>query len=128
MKKINVIIFIGMIFSAQSTFKVEGMTCKVNCASKVKTMTSSLDGVNSCSIDFEKSLMTVEYDDKKLTNNQIISQLSNETPYKFSMMDLGSNTTAQCAKSCCDTQCAKSCCGNKQEKKQSFFKKIFSWF
>ena len=119
MKKVNMIIFISMIFSAESTFKVEGMMCEANCANKVKTTTSSLDGVNSCSIDFEKSLMTVDYDNKKLTDNQIISQLSSATPYKFSIMDLSSNTT---------TQCVKSCCENKQEKKQSFFKKIFSWF
>ena len=119
MKKISIIIFIAMIFSAQSTFKVEGMMCEVNCANKVKIMTSSLDGVNSCDIDFEKSLMTVDYDNKKLTDNQIVSHLSSETQYKFSIMDLGSSAT---------TQCAKSCCGSKQEKKQGFFKKIFSWF
>ena len=119
MKKLSIIIFITTIFSAQSIFKVEGMMCEVNCANKVKTMTSSLDGVNSCNIDFEKSLMTVDYDNKKLTDNQIISQLSSGTPYKVSIMDLNSNTA---------TQCAKSCCGNKEEEKQGFFKKIFSWF
>ena len=126
MKKINLIIFISMIFSAQSSFKVEGMMCQANCANKVKATTVSLDGVNSCDVSFEEGLMTVDYNDGELTANQIVAQLnhyflSSEAPYTFTAVDLASNTHT-------NTQCAKSCCKNKQEEKQSLFKRFFSWF
>ena len=117
MKKINLIILVSMVFSIESTFKVEGMMCQMNCASKVQAKASSLKGVNSCNVDFEKGLITVDYNDKETNDNEILSKLSSDMEYKFSAMTSNANT-----------QCAKSCCGTKTQGKTSFFKRIFSWF
>jgi len=119
MKKISFILFISIAFSIQSTFKVEGMSCEMNCASKVQAKASSLDGINSCNVDFEKGLMTVDYDDKKTSNNQILSQLSADMEYKFSIVSLISNSS---------TQCSKSCCGKQKAEKKTLLQRVFSWF
>lgn len=91
------------LFSATSDFSVEGMMCGKGCVNKIKKHVGSLDGVEKCNINFEKALMTVEYDESKLNDKLIMKRLHENTTY-----------------SCRPKQ--------KIEPKKGFFQKILGWF
>tara|TARA_Y100001960_G_C13976570_1_gene495454 strand:- start:20 stop:349 length:330 start_codon:yes stop_codon:yes gene_type:complete len=64
------------------SYKIEGMHCGYGCVNKVKSMMDSLDGMKMCEVSFEKSLMTVEYDDSKVNSDMILKLLADNTTYK----------------------------------------------
>ena len=106
-------------FMLASSFSVEGMTCGVGCVKKIKSQMLSLDGVSSCDVNYESSTMTFDYDQSKLNDGEIISHLSENTTYKFTLLsNQVANQKANCAQ--------KTCCAKKGKK--SFFKSLFSWF
>ena len=91
-----------LLFSATSSFNVDGMMCGKGCVNKIKSHMSSLDGVKKCDIDFNKALMTVEYDESKLNDKLIMKRLNENTTYS---------------------------CRPKQKKEpKGFFQKILGWF
>lgn len=53
-------------------FKVTDMTCS-NCAMKLESLEDVLDGVKEINASYHKLAMTVEYDESKLTEEQIIT-------------------------------------------------------
>ena len=83
-----VLTFLAFSFAADisQTFTVEGMSCGYGCVNKVKTVINSLDGVKKCEVDFNKSLMVVEFDGEKLNSDKIISSLQKNTTYKTTKM------------------------------------------
>ena len=101
--KILLVLCCSGLFAITSSFNVEGMMCGVGCANKIKAHVGSLDGVQSCNVNFEKGMMIVEYDESKLDDKKIIKILTDKTTYK---------------------------CSPKKDKepKKGFFKRIFSWF
>lgn len=56
----------------KKTFKVPDMTC-TNCAMKLESLEDTLDGVKEIKASYHKLQMTVEYDESKLTDEQIIA-------------------------------------------------------
>ena len=46
--------------------KVDGMQCSYSCAGKVNSIVQKMDGVKECTVDFDKGISTVVFDDKKL--------------------------------------------------------------
>jgi copper chaperone CopZ len=56
----------------KKTFKVPDMTC-TNCAMKLESLEDTLDGVKEINASYHKLQMTVEYDESKLTDEQIIA-------------------------------------------------------
>jgi copper chaperone CopZ len=56
----------------KKTFKVPDMSC-TNCAMKLESLEDSLDGVKEINASYHKLQMTVEYDETKLTDEQIIA-------------------------------------------------------
>ena len=56
----------------KKTFKVPDMTC-TNCAMKLESLEDSLDGVKEISASYHKLEMVVEYDESKLSDEQIIA-------------------------------------------------------
>lgn len=54
------------------TYKVPDMTC-TNCAMKLESLEDVLDGVKEISASYHKLEMVIEYDEVKLTNEQIIA-------------------------------------------------------
>jgi Cu+-exporting ATPase len=56
----------------KKTFKVEDMTC-INCAMKLESLEDSLDGVKEINASYHKLAMTIEYDESKLTDEQIVA-------------------------------------------------------
>lgn len=54
------------------TYKVPDMTC-TNCAMKLESLEDVLDGVKEISASYHRLEMVIEYDEAKLTNEQIIA-------------------------------------------------------
>ena len=100
--KLLLILTCSILFSAKSEFNVKGMVCAGGCANKIKMHINSLDGVSKCDIDFDKSLLTVEYDESKMDDSIILKTINEKTTY--------------------------SCSAKNNEEPKGFFKRIFSWF
>ena len=56
----------------KKTFKVPDMSC-TNCAMKLESLEDTLDGVKEVNASYHKLQMTIEYDENKLTDEQIIA-------------------------------------------------------
>ena len=98
MKLMIPILFISSIlFAGDNTtrVKVSGMMCSYSCVSKVNTVVKNIDGVKSCSVDFDKGEATVVYDDEKVASKDIDNILTKKTDFKVSELadDIKSNKT-----------------------------------
>jgi len=56
----------------KKTFKIPDMTCS-NCAMKIEALEDDLDGVKEINASYHKLEMVIEYDELKLTDEQIIA-------------------------------------------------------
>ena len=56
----------------KKTFYVPDMSC-TNCAMKLESLEDTLDGVREINASYHKLQMTIEYDENKLTDEQIIA-------------------------------------------------------
>ena len=73
--------------TVSESYKIKGMHCQYACVSKVKTLIGELDGMKKCEVDFDKSLMTVEYDDVKVNADLIVSTITDKTTYQTRKVD-----------------------------------------
>lgn len=55
----------------KKTFRVSDMYCS-NCAMKIDSLEDDLPGVKSVSASYQKSQVVVEYDETRLTTDEII--------------------------------------------------------
>jgi copper chaperone CopZ len=56
----------------EKTFKIPDMTCS-NCAMKLESLEDTLDGVKEINASYHKLQMVIEFDESKLTEEQIIT-------------------------------------------------------
>ena len=56
----------------KKTFKIPDMTCS-NCAMKLEDIEDTLDGVKEINASYHRLEMVVEFDELKLTEEQIVS-------------------------------------------------------
>lgn len=56
----------------KKTFHVPDMSC-TNCAMKLESLEDTLDGVKEINASYHRLQMVVEYDETKLTDEQIIA-------------------------------------------------------
>jgi copper chaperone CopZ len=56
----------------KKTFQILDMTC-ANCAMKLESLEDTLDGVKEINASYHRLEMAVEYDESKLTDEQIIA-------------------------------------------------------
>lgn len=56
----------------KKTFKIPDMTCS-NCAMKLESLEDSLDGAKEINASYHRLEMVIEFDESKLTDEQIIS-------------------------------------------------------
>ncbi len=56
---------------AKAEFKIEGMTCAIGCAKTIEKKLSKMEGVKSASVDFDKKMAMVEYDEAKVTTSSL---------------------------------------------------------
>lgn len=57
-------------------FQIEGMTCAA-CQAHVQKGIEKLDGINSCNVNLLKNYASVDYDENKLNDNDIINAVKN---------------------------------------------------
>ena len=100
--KLLLVLTCSLLFSATSEFNVEGMMCGSGCVKKINRALDSIDGIESRKVNFEKKTMTVNYDEKLVTDKMIIEALKKN------------NYSCNLKKD--------------EEKPKGFFKRIFSWF
>ena len=55
-----------------ATFNVSGMSCAVMCANKIEKELAALEGVSKATVDFEKKLATVKYDNAQLSPEKLV--------------------------------------------------------
>jgi copper chaperone CopZ len=55
----------------KKTFKIPDMTCS-NCAMKLESLEDTLDGVKEINASYHRLEMVIEYDESKLTEEQIV--------------------------------------------------------
>ena len=79
MKKISITILclIGFILCEEksSDFDVKGMMCGNSCVKKINSAMDSIEGIKSREVNYEKSTMTVVYDDQLVNDTMIIEAL-----------------------------------------------------
>lgn len=56
----------------KKTFKVSDMTC-TNCAMKLESLEDTLEGVREINASYHKLEMVIEYDESKLSDEQIVA-------------------------------------------------------
>ena len=56
----------------KKTFKVPDMSC-TNCAMKLESLEDTLDGVKEINASYHRLEMVIEYDESKLTDDQIVA-------------------------------------------------------
>jgi copper chaperone CopZ len=56
----------------KKTFKVADMSC-TNCAMKLESLEDDLDGVKQIDASYHRLEMVIEYDESKLSDEQIIA-------------------------------------------------------
>ena len=85
---IQILFITSLLFSGDNTAKVKvtGMMCSYSCVSKVNSVINDIDGVKSCSVDFNKGEATVIYDDDKVGSKEIVNVLTEKTDYKVTEM------------------------------------------
>ena len=88
MKKIIIFCFLTMFVYANNvskSFTVKGMHCGFACVKTVEKVVTSLDGVKTCNVDFDNSMMTIEYNANMLNADKIIASMNENTTYKTSI-------------------------------------------
>ena len=85
---IQILFISSLLFAGDNTakVKVKGMMCSYSCVSKVNSVINDIDGVKSCSVDFNKGEATVIYDDDKVGSKEIVNVLTEKTDYKVTEM------------------------------------------
>ena len=58
----------------KKTFKISNMTCP-NCVMKLESLEDDLDGVKEIKASYHRSEMVIEFDEFKLTDQQIITEV-----------------------------------------------------
>lgn len=54
---------------AKAEFTIDGMTCEIGCAKTIEKKIAKMDGVKSATVDFDKKLAMVEYNQAKVTTD-----------------------------------------------------------
>jgi periplasmic mercuric ion binding protein len=105
---------------AKAEFTIDGMTCQIGCAATIQKKISKMEGVKSATVDFDRKLAMVEYDNAKVTPVSLEATVTNVADvYKVSDMKTVDDfsTTKACDKACCagktdeeKEHCTNSCC------------------
>ena len=97
---------------AKAEFKIEGMTCAMGCAKKIEKKMANMEGVKSATVDFDRQLAMVEYDEAKVSTTSLENTVTGVADaYKVKDM----KTVDAFTKGACKADCKKDCCKNKTE-------------
>lgn len=101
---------------AKAEFTIDGMTCAIGCAKKIETTLAGMDGVQSATVDFDKKLAMVVYNEAKVTPETLTETVGKVgDSYKVSDMKTEGYTVE---KKACKPGCKMDCC-NKDAKAEA---------
>lgn len=106
------------VYVATSDFKVNA-SCG-SCKAKVENVLQETDGVQSAVLDLSSFIVSVSYDESKITENDIITKIS-EAGYTAEKVD-SENTTLK-AKECSEKATKSDCCSKTTKTKCKSTKK-----
>lgn len=99
---------------AKAEFTIDGMTCAIGCAATIQKKISKMDGVKSATVDFDRKLAMVEYNDAKVTPTTLEEAVGKVSDtYKVSDMKTVDDFST---KKTCSADCKKACCASKEKK------------
>ena len=102
---------------AKVEFTIEGMSCPMGCAKKIEGKLAEMDGVKSASVDFDKKLAMVEYEDGKVTTSSIEATVKSAgEAYRVTEMKTVESFTSNTAKHECSEACKKEGCTAEKKK------------
>ena len=81
---IFLLFYAGFLLAVETTatYKVEGMMCGVTCPKAVKKSLKGVNGIKTCTVDFDSKTATVTYDDEKIDSKKISDTIAGGTYYK----------------------------------------------
>jgi len=106
---------------AKAEFTIEGMTCAMGCAKTIEKKMAKMEGVKSATVDFDKKLAMVEYDDAKVTPESLENTVTSVAD-QYSVKDMKTVDTFSKDKKECSAKC-KEKCANKTEAEKLACKK-----
>ena len=103
---------------AKAEFTIDGMTCAIGCARTIEKKLAHMDGVKSATVDFDRRLAMVEYDEAMVNHNSLEETVTNAADvYKVSDMktvdsfsdklDDTKECTVKCKEDCTEKDCTK---------------------
>ena len=109
---------------AKAEFTIDGMTCEIGCARTIEKKIAKMDGVKSATVDFDRRLAMVEYDEALVNHSSLEATVTKTADiYKVSDMktvEAFSNKaddtkaivhekecTAKCSPDCKEKDCSK---------------------
>ena len=105
----------------KSEFTIYGMTCEIGCAKTIEKKIANMDGVKSATVDFDRRLAMVEYDEA-LVNHTSLEATVTKTADIYKVSDMKTveafstgldDAKAKSNKKECTKDCTKDCCKNK---------------
>lgn len=99
----------------KAEFGIEGMTCAMGCAKTIEKKIAKLEGVKSATVDFDKRLAMVEYDDAKVTSTSLEEAVKNAGEV-YSVKDMKTVESFSTEKPECKADCKMACCADKTDK------------
>ena len=102
---------------AKAEFTIEGMTCEIGCAKTIEKKLAKMEGVKSATVDFDKKLAMVEYDEGRVTTTTLEETVS-KTGETYKVTDMKTVESFEAKKECSD-DCKKACCAEKDQAKKS---------
>ena len=107
---------------AKAEFTIDGMTCAIGCAKTIEKKIAGMDGVKSATVDFDRKLAMVEYNETKVTPASLEETVTKVADvYKVSdMKTVDAFTTSQ--KECspkCKPDCTKKDCADCKAKAEA---------
>ncbi|RKE98715.1 heavy-metal-associated domain-containing protein [Ichthyenterobacterium magnum] len=101
---------------AKAEFGIDGMTCAMGCAKTIEKKIAKMDGVKSATVDFDKRIAMVEYDEAKVTPNSLEEAVTKAGDV-YKVKDMKTVDAFSSEKSC-KADCKKDCCTDKTNAKK----------
>lgn len=99
---------------AKVEFSIDGMTCAMGCAKTIEKKMAKMDGVKSATVDFDKELAMVEYDEAMVSPASLEEAVA-KAGSVYKVKDMKQVEEFSNAKKACKADCEMACCKDKKE-------------
>lgn len=93
---------------AKAEFGIEGMTCVMGCAKTIEKKIAKMEGVKSATVDFDRRLAMVEYDNAKVTPDALEEAVVSVSD-TYSVNSMKTVDAFSSEQHTCDAECMANC-------------------